>query len=568
MAPLSWFLMGGIVFPTFTLAADMHATAGRSHDQTWWSLSLPLLTSLPIESGKVTMLIMLMVFMWVCTMMMYWAAPGGNAWGRLPRGSSIPGPRGFPVIGTLLDMAGLAHVRLAQLASECSARTLMAFSLGDTRVIVTSVPNVAREILCSSAFADRPIKASARHLLFDRAIGFAPYGSHWRNLRRIAATHLFMPKRIAAHERYRQQQTSRMIDGIRVTMNSKGVVPVRLYLQRASLNNIMCSVFGRTYDFSFPTEEAVKLQAMVREGFDLLGAVNWADHLSWFGGLLDVQRIKERCEVLAADVKKFVQSIIDEHRLCKENGGLQGGDGDSDFVDALLALDEKEKLCDADMIAVLWEMVFRGTDTTAILTEWILAELVLHPEVQCKLQAEIDGVVGSRGEISESDLPKLPYLQAVIKEVLRLHPPGPLLSWARLATHDVYVAGHHVPAGTSAMVNMWAITHDPAIWAEPNTFRPERFLAEVGQDIDIRGGDLRLAPFGAGRRVCPGRALGYATVQLWVARLLHTFSWTSHPLHPVDLSELLKLSCEMKSPLMVRAMPRPHSTPAHILAVQ
>lgn len=198
-------------------------------------------------------------------------------------------------------------------------------------------------------------------------------------------------------------------------------------------------------------------------------------------------------------------------------------------------------------------MIFRGTDTTAILTEWILAEMILHPEMQRRLQEELDSVAGPNGMIEESQLSQLPYLQAVIKETLRLHPPGPLLSWARLAISDVHVAGHMVPAGTTAMVNMWAITHDEAIWVAPNEFGPDRFLEE---NVDIRGSDLRLAPFGAGRRVCPGKALGYATVQLWVAHLLHAYSWSPHPSHPISLSELLKLSCEMKSPLLACPSPR------------
>jgi cytochrome P450 len=194
-------------------------------------------------------------------------------------------------------------------------------------------------------------------------------------------------------------------------------------------------------------------------------------------------------------------------------------------------------------------MIFRGTDTTAILTEWIMAEMVLHPEIQRKVQHELDAVLGKSVVATsfESKLPQLPYLQAVIKETLRLHPPGPLLSWARLSTQDVCVAGHTIPAGTTAMVNMWAITHDPEVWANPDAFTPERFLN--GHDVDVRGNDLRLAPFGAGRRVCPGRALGLATVQLWVAQLLHNFNWTAAPSTSVDLTEVLKLSSEMVSPL-------------------
>lgn len=196
------------------------------------------------------------------------------------------------------------------------------------------------------------------------------------------------------------------------------------------------------------------------------------------------------------------------------------------------------------------EMIFRGTDTTALLTEWIMAELVLHPEVQAKLRVEIDGVTGGdRLRLTDAEMAKLPYLQAVVKETLRIHPPGPLLSWARLSTSDVQLSnGMVIPASTTAMVNMWAITHDPTVWADPLEFRPERFIGD-GADVDVRGGDLRLAPFGAGRRVCPGKNLGLVTVALWVAKLVERFEWSEDPTRNVDLSEVLKLSCEMKHPL-------------------
>lgn len=190
-------------------------------------------------------------------------------------------------------------------------------------------------------------------------------------------------------------------------------------------------------------------------------------------------------------------------------------------------------------------MIFRGTDTTALLTEWVIAELVLHPEVQERLWEEINGAAVQK--LTDSDVAKLPYLQAVVKETLRIHPPGPLLSWARLSTSDVQLSnGMVVPAGTTAMINMWAITHDPGVWPDPFQFRPDRFIES---DVDIRGRDLRLAPFGAGRRVCPGKNLGLATVSLWVAELVLNFEWKPDPMHPVDLTEVLNLSCEMKQPL-------------------
>lgn len=203
---------------------------------------------------------------------------------------------------------------------------------------------------------------------------------------------------------------------------------------------------------------------------------------------------------------------------------------------------------------LIQEMIFRGTDTVAILLEWILARMVIHQDIQAKAQEEIDSIVGKRS-VSDSDLSKLPYLKAIIKESLRMHPPGPLLSWARLAIHDTSIGDHFIPAGTTAMVNMWSITHDEDVWSNPHEFNPERFMKEE-DDVSIMGSNLKLAPFGSGRRVCPGKAMGLVTVELWLAQLLQAFKWLPCDHVGVDLSECLNLSLEMKNSLLCQPIPR------------
>ncbi|OMO64235.1 Cytochrome P450 [Corchorus capsularis] len=502
--------------------------------------------------------IFIIALAWFLMTLLYWAHPGGPAWGkyRFKNGSlfcvskkQIPGPRGLPLLGSMNLMASsLAHHRIAAAAETCRAKRLMAFSLGDTRVIVTCNPDVAREILNSSVFADRPVKESAYSLMFNRAIGFAPYGVYWRTLRRIAATHLFCPKQIKGAEDQR-----RAIAGEMVTLfghhNNHQSFRVREVLKRASLNNMMCSIFGQKYNLDSINEEVEELRALVDEGYDLLGTLNWSDHLGWLADF-DPQKIRVRCSKLVPKVNRFVSQIISQHRA-------QTNIKTHDFVDVLLSLQGADKLSDSDMIAVLWEMIFRGTDTVAVLIEWILARIVLHPDVQSRVHDELDKVVGRSRAVDESDLMNMVYLPALIKEVLRLHPPGPLLSWARLAITDTTIDGYHVPKGTTAMVNMWAISRDPQEWADPLEFMPDRFVTKEGEvEFSVLGSDLRLAPFGSGRRTCPGKNLGLTTVSFWVATLLHEFEWLPSDQNTVDLSEVLRLSCEMANPLCVKVRPR------------
>lgn len=222
----------------------------------------------------------------------------------------------------------------------------MAFSLGSTPVVVASDPKTAKEILTSPHFADRPLKQSAKSLMFGRAIGFAPNGTYWRMLRRIASSHLFSPKRIAAHESARQRQCAEMIRNIHHEQILHGSVGLRNHVQVASLKNVMWSVFGK--EFKEGDTELEMVRDMVREGFELLGAFNWSDYMPWLSWFYDPFRINQRCAKLVPKVNEFVGGVIDEHRRCKTLCD------DSDFVDVLLSLDGDEKLNDDDMVAVLW----------------------------------------------------------------------------------------------------------------------------------------------------------------------------------------------------------------------
>ncbi|KAG6791318.1 hypothetical protein POTOM_000435 [Populus tomentosa] len=470
----------------------------------------------------------------------YWLVPGGFAWRNHhdnQNQSRFRGPIGWPVLGTLPQMGSLAHRKLASMATSLGAKKLMAFSLGTTRVIISSHPDTAREILCGSSFADRPVKESARLLMFERAIGFAPSGDYWRHLRRIAANHMFSPRKISGLEPLRQRLANEMLAEVSGEMRERRAVVLRGILQKSSLSNVLESVLGS--DAHVKREE---LGFMAQEGFDLVSRFNLEDYFPL--RFLDFYGVKRRCCQLAGKVNSVVGQIVRER---KRAGDFRSR---SDFLSALLSLPEQERLNESDMVPLLWEMIFRGTDTVAILLEWIMARMVLHPDIQAKARQEIEKLTGNHRQVQDSDIPNLPYLQAIVKEVLRLHPPGPLLSWARLAIHDVHVDKMSIPAGTTAMVNMWAITHDPSIWRDPWAFNPDRFMEE---DVLIMGSDLRLAPFGSGRRVCPGKALGLATVHLWLARLLHEYKWL--PAKPVDLSECLRLSLEMKRPLECHAVP-------------
>ncbi|KAK9093841.1 hypothetical protein Scep_025310 [Stephania cephalantha] len=449
------------------------------------------------------------------------------------------------------------HRRLSALAHRHQSQRLMSLRIGATHIVVASRPGTAKDLLQSPAFVDRPFNECAHALMFHRAMGFAPHGPHWRFLRRVGSTHLFSPKHLARSVPYRSMIADRMVAYLsNQTADPARPVRVREMLKRGSLNHMMCCVFGGTDDceplmgLSSSGVWMDELVSMVDEGYDLLGKFNLADHFPWLAGL-DLQRIRFRCSKLAPKVNRFLTRVLEQHRA------RPGSENDASFLHVLDSLDRPDKLPDQDLVALLWEMIFRGTDAVAVLIEWVLARMVIHADVQSKVHEELDRVVGKSRPVSESDLSSMVYLHAVIKEVLRLHPPGPLMSWCRLSIADTTIDGHDIPAGTTGIVNMWSIMRDPEVWSDPLTFKPERFMSkETEMEFSVFGSDLRIAPFGSGKRSCPGKFLGYATVNFWVASLLHEYEWGAPDQNPVDLSEVLRLSCEMANPLTAKVRRR------------
>lgn len=166
-------------------------------------------------------------------------------------------------------------------------------------------------------------------------------------------------------------------------------------------------------------------------------------------------------------------------------------------------------------------MLVAGMDTSSTAVEWAMSELIRHPPIMKKLQKELESAVGRGHMVEEHHLHNLEYLDFVVKETLRIHPVAPLLL-PHESMEDCVIDGFHIPKKSRLLVNVWAIGRDPNVWLDPETFSPERF---VGSDIDLRGRDFRLLPFGSGRRSCPGMQLGLTVVKLLVAQLVHCFDW-------------------------------------------
>jgi len=203
-------------------------------------------------------------------------------------------------------------------------------------------------------------------------------------------------------------------------------------------------------------------------------------------------------------------------------------------------------------MVMIQDMVVGGTDTTSNSMEFALAEMLNKPQIMQKVQEELDFVVGKNNVVEESHLPKLPYLYAVMKEILRLHPVLPLMV-PHCPSETCIVGGYTIPQGSRVFVNVWSIHRDPSIWEKPLEFIPERFL---DSQWDYSGKDFSYFPFGSGRRICAGIAMAEKMFLLSLASLLHSFDWKLPEGQKLDLSEKFGIVLKKKIPLVVIPTPR------------
>ncbi|THU62143.1 hypothetical protein C4D60_Mb01t02030 [Musa balbisiana] len=478
-----------------------------------------------------------------------------------------PGPRGWPILGNLPQLGSKPHHTLHALAKVHGP--LFRLRFGSVDVVVAASADVASQLLRAhdAIFCDRPPNSGAEHVAYNyQDLVFAPYGPRWRMLRKLCSVHLFSAKALDDLRWVRQGEVGLLVHALRAC----GDAPVNLgYAVNVCATNALAraTMGRRVFEEDGSRDGAGEFKEMVVELMRLAGEFNVGDFVPWLNWL-DPQGVVARMKRLHRRYDEFLDGIIAEHRRRAE--AAEGEDDPSgrgrDLLSVLIGLTERPdgegdggKLTDTNIKALLLNLFTAGTDTSSSTVEWALAELIRHPDVLKQAQRELDSVVGRSRLVTESDLPNLRFLQAVIKETFRLHPSTPL-SLPRVASEACEVGGYQIPRGATLLVNIWAITHDPASWPNPLEFNPARFLPGGGhENVDLRGQDFELIPFGAGRRICAGMSLGIRMVQFMTATLVHAFDWSlpeGQKPEKLDMEEAYGLTLQRAVPLMVNPLPR------------
>ncbi|XP_038978059.1 premnaspirodiene oxygenase-like [Phoenix dactylifera] len=464
-----------------------------------------------------------------------------------------PSPWKLPIIGHLHHLVGAVPHRAFR---ELSRRhgPLMHLRLGQVDHIIVSSPEMAREILKTHdlIFASRD-NVLASKVFYDGAdLIFAPYGSYWRELRKICVIELLSAKRVKSFSTLRQEVMSNLV-GYISTMNNS---PVNLSEMFLLTSNTMTS----RVTFGTKCKHGPRFISAMKRVNELLAGYTVADifpSLSFIDTLSGVTSSLKKCH---REMDEILGEIIKEHeekRATKNSSNEEQQQGE-DLVDVLLELKENGglefPLTLTSIKAVIMDMFAGGTESSATTLDWTMAELMRHPKIMEKVQAEVRQAFKGKARIEEEDINKFHYMKLVIKESLRLHQPGPLLL-PRVCRETCQVDGYNIPAGSRIIINAWAVARDPRYWEDPESFRPERF---DGSSVDYKGGNFEYLPFGAGRRICPAMTFGLAQVEMALANLLYYFDWKlPNGMGPndVDMTESFGAAVGLKSPLWLIATP-------------
>nr|AAM74366.1 Putative cytochrome P450 [Oryza sativa Japonica Group]AAN04180.2 Putative cytochrome P450 [Oryza sativa Japonica Group] len=434
---------------------------------------------------------------------------------RLP-----PGPHPLPLIGSLHLLGDQPHRSLAGLAKTYGP--LMSLRLGAVTTVVVSSPDVAREFLQKhdAVFATRSAPdASGDHA--RNSVALLPNSPRWRELRKIMATELFSTSRLDALHELRQEKVVELVDHVARLAREGAAVDVGRVAFTTSLNLLSHTIFSRDLTSLDDHGASKEFQQVVTDIMGAAGSPNLSDFFPALAAA-DLQGWRRRLAGLFERLRRVFDAEIEHRRrvVGKEHGKVK-----DDFLRVLLRLaardDDTAGLHDDALQSIFTDLFAAGSDTSSSTVEWAMAELLRNPLPMAKACDELQRVIGSTRRIEESDIGRLPYLQAVIKETFRLHPPVPFLL-PRQATTTIQILGYTIPKGAKVFINVWAMGRDKDIWPEAEKFMPERFLERA---TDFKGADFELIPFGAGRRICPGLPLAVRMVHVVLASLLINFKW-------------------------------------------
>nr|QRM13303.1 C4H [Dimocarpus longan] len=440
-----------------------------------------------------------------------------------------PGPLPVPVFGNWLQVGDdLNHRNLTDLAKKFG--DILLLRMGQRNLVVVSSPELAKDVLHTQGveFGSR-----TRNVVFDIFTGkgqdmvFTVYGEHWRKMRRIMTVPFFTNKVVQQYRYGWEDEAAKVVEDVKKNPQAAttGIV-LRKRLQMLMYNNMYRIMFDRRFE-SEDDPLFNRLKALNGERSRLAQSFDYN-----YGDFIPILRpflrgyLKICKQVKETRLQLFKDYFVEERKKLSSTKSMNN-EGLKCAIDHILDAQQKGEINEDNVLYIVENINVAAIETTLWSLEWGIAELVNHPEIQRKLRHELDTVLGRDVPVTEPDTTKLPYLQAVIKETLRLRMAIPLLV-PHMNLNDAKLGGYDIPAESKILVNAWWLANNPSTWKDPQEFRPERFLEEESK-VEANGNDFRYLPFGVGRRSCPGIILALPILGITIGRLVQNFELLPPP---------------------------------------
>ncbi|XP_023537031.1 cytochrome P450 CYP73A100-like [Cucurbita pepo subsp. pepo] len=435
-----------------------------------------------------------------------------------------PGPLPIPIFGNWLQVGNdLNHRVLASLAQKYGS--VFRLKLGYKNLVVVSDVELARQVLHAQGaeFGSRP-----RNVVFDvftsngQDMVFTIYGEHWRKMRRIMTQPLFTNNVVHTYSGTWEEEMDLVVRDLK--NNSK--VRFEGLVIRKPLQLMMYNIMYRMmFDSKFESQDDplyIEVTRLNSERMRLAQSseYNYGDFIPFLKPFL--RGYLNKCKELRNERLAFFNvNYVEKRRKIMEANGDEHKT--SCAIDHIINAQLKGEISEENVLYIIENINVAAIQTTLRSMEWLIVELVNHPTVQQKIRDELSTVLKEM-KVTPSNLHELPYLQAVVKETLRLRIPVPLLV-PHMNLKEAKLGGYTIPKESKVMVNAWWLGNNPAWWKNPEEFRPERFLQEESSTEVTVGGnvDFRLVPFGVGRRSCPGIVVAMPILGMFIAKLVTNF---------------------------------------------
>ncbi|TFK37128.1 cytochrome P450 [Crucibulum laeve] len=429
-----------------------------------------------------------------------------------------PGPKKWPIIGNLLQLPTSFEWETYAHWGEIYNSDILHIDAAGTSIIVVNSHKIAADLFDkrSSLYSSRIQSVMLNDLVgWNWLFGFMPYGEAWKERRRLFQHH-FHPLDTTIHQQKELEYTHKMLQ--RLLETPEHFMDHLRHMIGAITINIGYGI--DVQPFNDPYIEIAE-QALIGLAAGANPGAFWVESfpfLKYVPSFLPGAGFKRKAAVWREWTRKMLEVPFAEAKRQIVEGSAMPS-----FTSMCLDnLDDKKDNSHQERVIKETAATFfvGGSDTTVSAMNTFMLAMVCYPEAQAKAQEEIDRVVGRSALPDFTDEESLPYLSALIKEVLRWRTVTPLAIPHYLTEDDEY-NGYHLPAGSIVVGNAWAILHDKDDYPDPFNFRPERFLKDGKLNPEVRDPN---AAFGFGRRVCPGKHIANSTLWIAAACILSTFN--------------------------------------------